>query len=135
MPGDDLLYEKVVPEGQGSYCRHCQKQVLQRDLSVLAVQEHAARSSGTQLHILDAFTGCGIRALRYASEVPGVTSVIANDLDQRAVKAVCTNAKHSDVADSILSTTQEPAAGLMQRLHLNFMKPLKSERRFVLCRL
>lgn len=48
--------------------------------------------------ILDALSATGLRAVRYALEVPNVIQVIANDIDQTAVVAIKENAKLNGVS-------------------------------------
>ncbi|KXJ92418.1 N2,N2-dimethylguanosine tRNA methyltransferase [Microdochium bolleyi] len=76
--------------------------------------------SGRQLKaphftILDALSATGLRALRYAQEIPFVTSVTANDLTADAVEAIKRNADHNGVASKI-TATQGDARGHMYNL-------------------
>jgi tRNA (guanine26-N2/guanine27-N2)-dimethyltransferase len=75
------------------------KQELNRDLSVVAFQ--AFFSSVENLSFCDAFTGCGIRALRYAKEVPHVGEVVACDMNQQAVLLTEFNVKKSKLGRKI----------------------------------
>ncbi|MHA2407867.1 MAG: hypothetical protein ACXACA_05810, partial [Candidatus Ranarchaeia archaeon] len=59
------------------------KQELNRDLSILAFSTFF--SSSENLSFCDAFTGCGIRSLRYATEVPNVQEIIACDTNPQAI--------------------------------------------------
>ena len=85
-------------------------QRLQRDLSILALQQYAA---ARPLTLLDAMTGGGVRAIRYLGET-SVSHVIANDIDVRAVTAVRENATLSGVTGDCFEVTQSPAVALMQ---------------------
>ncbi|KAI1302492.1 S-adenosyl-L-methionine-dependent methyltransferase [Xylaria venustula] len=51
--------------------------------------------------ILDALSATGLRALRYAQELPFVTSVTANDLTPSAVEAIRRNAEHNGVESKV----------------------------------
>ncbi|KAI1079473.1 dimethylguanosine tRNA methyltransferase [Whalleya microplaca] len=62
--------------------------------------------------ILDALSATGLRALRYAQELPFVTSVTANDLTPSAVEAIKRNAAHNGV-ESKLNATQGDARAHM----------------------
>ncbi|KAK5628485.1 hypothetical protein RRF57_004200 [Xylaria bambusicola] len=53
--------------------------------------------------VLDALSATGLRALRYARELPFVTSVTANDLSPSAVEAIRRNAQHNGVESKIVS--------------------------------
>ncbi|KAI9723099.1 MAG: RNA methyltransferase tRNA(m5U54)methyltransferase [Chrysothrix sp. TS-e1954] len=49
--------------------------------------------------ILDALSATGLRALRYAKEVPSATQITANDLSSKATDAIKTNVKYNDTED------------------------------------
>lgn len=51
--------------------------------------------------ILDALSATGLRALRYAQELPFVTSVTANDLTPTAVEAIKRNVKHNGIESKV----------------------------------
>lgn len=51
--------------------------------------------------ILDALSATGLRALRYAQEMPFVTKVTANDLDASAVQSIKLNVLHNDLEGKI----------------------------------
>ncbi len=64
--------------------------------------------------ILDALSASGLRALRYAHEIPFVTSVTANDLSHSASKSIKQNVDYNEVQDKV-SVTNEDALALMYR--------------------
>ena len=51
--------------------------------------------------ILDALSATGLRALRYAQEMPFVTKVTANDLDASAVESIKLNVRHNNLEGKI----------------------------------
>ena len=55
--------------------------------------------------ILDALSATGLRALRYAKEIPMATSIIANDLSHSATASIKRNIEHNKLADKITPTT------------------------------
>ncbi|RVX68614.1 hypothetical protein B0A52_07041 [Exophiala mesophila] len=55
----------------------------------------------TQFTILDALSATGLRALRYAQEIPFATKVVANDLSPEAVKAINLNVEHNGLKGKI----------------------------------
>lgn len=55
--------------------------------------------------ILDALSATGLRALRYAKEIPFVSSITANDLLAKATRQITINAKHNAVDDKIRVVT------------------------------
>lgn len=64
--------------------------------------------------ILDALSASGLRALRYALEIPFLTSVVANDLSASAAESIKLNVEHNGVADKV-SVTNDDALALMYR--------------------
>jgi tRNA (guanine26-N2/guanine27-N2)-dimethyltransferase len=58
---------------------------LNRDLSVAALQRFR-HEKNDDISICDAFAGTGIRGIRYAKEVSGVSNVVVNDFNPLAVR-------------------------------------------------
>lgn len=65
-----------------------------------------------RFRILDALSATGLRALRYASEIPFATAIVANDRDKNAAKSIKLNVEHSKLSSKI-STTNSDALGHM----------------------
>ncbi|KAK0643243.1 N2,N2-dimethylguanosine tRNA methyltransferase [Cercophora newfieldiana] len=57
--------------------------------------------TGPRFTILDALSASGLRALRYAQEIPFLTSVTSNDLLPTAVESIKLNVKHNRLEDKI----------------------------------
>lgn len=57
--------------------------------------------------ILDALSATGLRALRYAREIPMATTVTANDLSSSATASIKLNAEHNKLSDKINPTTSD----------------------------
>jgi tRNA (guanine26-N2/guanine27-N2)-dimethyltransferase len=55
--------------------------------------------------ILDALSATGLRALRYAKEIPFATDVTANDMSQKAVDSIKLNVKHNKLENTITAKT------------------------------
>jgi tRNA (guanine26-N2/guanine27-N2)-dimethyltransferase len=55
--------------------------------------------------ILDALSATGLRALRFAQEIPFVTSVIANDMSEKATASIALNIKHNKLEDKVKANT------------------------------
>lgn len=66
----------------------------------------------TKFRILDALSATGLRALRYAQEIPFATSVVANDMDRNATKSIALNVEHNRLTSKI-STNVGNAIGYM----------------------
>ncbi|ROW02197.1 hypothetical protein VSDG_02522 [Cytospora chrysosperma] len=71
-----------------------------------------AREIKPSFTILDALSATGLRALRYAQEIPFVTKVTANDLDPSAVESIRRNIMHNKLEDKI-EVTKGDALGHM----------------------
>jgi tRNA (guanine26-N2/guanine27-N2)-dimethyltransferase len=74
-----------------------------------ATQESESKVEGPsspKFRILDALSATGLRALRYAHELPFVSAVTANDLSTKAIEAIALNIKHNR-----LETKIHPIAG------------------------
>lgn len=54
-----------------------------------------------KFQILDALSATGLRALRYAKEVPLATTIVSNDLSPLAVEAVKVNIKYNNVEEIV----------------------------------
>lgn len=55
--------------------------------------------------ILDALSATGLRALRYAKEIPFATSITSNDMSKNAVESIKLNIKHNKLEDTIKPNT------------------------------
>ncbi|KAF1842211.1 TRM-domain-containing protein [Cucurbitaria berberidis CBS 394.84] len=55
--------------------------------------------------ILDALSATGLRALRYAQEIPFATAITANDMSQKAVDSIGLNVKHNKLEEKITPNT------------------------------
>ncbi|KAL8928995.1 MAG: hypothetical protein Q9208_001438 [Pyrenodesmia sp. 3 TL-2023] len=60
--------------------------------------------------ILDALSATGLRALRYAKEIPQVTSVTANDLSPSATASIRLNVAYNELAGKVSPTTGDARA-------------------------
>lgn len=76
---------------------------------------HANGSSkGPKFRILDALSATGLRALRYAHEIPFATSVTGNDLSPSAVEAMKLNIKHNRLEHKITPVIGNAVAHMYQ---------------------
>lgn len=55
--------------------------------------------------ILDALSATGLRALRYAKEIPMATSIVANDLSHSASASIKLNVEYNRVSDKVIPNT------------------------------
>ena len=63
-----------------------------------------------EFRVLDALSATGLRALRYAHELPFVTSVTANDLSRQATDAIKLNVKHNKLEEKVKTATSNANA-------------------------
>ncbi|KAJ5101454.1 hypothetical protein NUU61_003676 [Penicillium alfredii] len=63
--------------------------------------EAQSNSSTASFTILDALSATGLRALRYASEIPFVTKVVANDLSDSAIQSMKVNIEYNELQNRI----------------------------------
>ena len=68
-------------------------------------EELLPRSAQPTFRILDALSATGLRALRYAKEIPMATTITANDVSASATASIKLNAEHNKVSDKINPTT------------------------------
>ena len=66
-----------------------------------ATTDEHGKHKGLSLKILDALSASGLRALRYAKELPLPTYITANDLSFPATKAIKLNVEHNRVEDQV----------------------------------
>ncbi|KAI9866220.1 MAG: RNA methyltransferase tRNA(m5U54)methyltransferase, partial [Pleopsidium flavum] len=84
------------------------------DYGLPAAANHNAMSERTtskpwkpNFTILDALSATGLRALRYAKEIPFVTSVTANDLSKEATASIQLNIQNNKLQDRIFPVTSD----------------------------
>jgi tRNA (guanine26-N2/guanine27-N2)-dimethyltransferase len=76
--------------------------------------------------ILDALSATGLRALRYAQEIPFTTSITANDLEEAATKTISLNVLHNKQGNKIKAVTGDARAH-MYNLASDYCKDDKGE--------
>ncbi|KAI9139115.1 N2,N2-dimethylguanosine tRNA methyltransferase [Paraphysoderma sedebokerense] len=63
--------------------------------------------------ILEALAATGLRSVRYSKEIEGIKHIIANDLEQDAVKSIERNMKFNNVPDGLIRSSRSDANTLM----------------------
>lgn len=76
--------------------------------------------------ILDALSASGLRALRYAHEIPFLTKVTANDLLKVATKSIQRNAVHNKLVDKINVSNDDALAHMYQLIVDELRRPKPS---------
>ena len=64
----------------------------------------------TRFRILDALSATGLRALRYAKEIPMTTSVVANDLSPKATESIQRNVSFNNLGEKVTALTGDARA-------------------------
>ena len=59
------------------------------------------------LRVLEALAASGLRSIRYALEVPGVESILANDFSMEAYKNICRNIEENGVTHLVSPSCKE----------------------------
>lgn len=94
-------------------------QEVNRDLSVLVLrlfaeqmrQERGEKFDG--ITILEALSATGLRSVRYWKEVPGIKSIVANDIETAAVKNIRRNVHFNGISDTQIIPNQGDARAVM----------------------
>lgn len=127
LSGFDMLSPKKPPQGHEELVEGLARvvfkrgqvfynpaQVVNRDLSVLVLRWLQRERQHAPLRILEALSATGLRAIRYALEVPNVTHVLANDLDPTAVQTILRNVAHNgNPVTSIVTSNCGDAVNVM----------------------
>lgn len=77
-----------------------------------ATGDTASTTKRIPFAILDALSATGLRALRYAKEIPFATNIVANDLSPTSVQSIDLNIRHNKVEDKVHSNLGD-ARGFM----------------------
>ena len=95
----------------GQEQKHGQEEVQQQEDKVTengngeqqqpASESHPEQNTPPSFTILDALSATGLRALRYASEIPFSTCVVANDLSPSAIQSMKTNVEYNGLGEKI----------------------------------
>ena len=73
---------------------------LNRDISVLALQAYQ-RMANREISICEPLTSSGVRGVRFAAEIQGVSKVLINDISTRAVNLAKHNVQMNKLEDRI----------------------------------
>lgn len=81
------------------------KETAECDISVDQQQPGIKYEDG--ISILEALSATGLRSIRYAKEIPGVKSIIANDLSAKAATDINNNIALNDIGHLITSSQND----------------------------
>ncbi|GAB0490816.1 hypothetical protein MMPV_002054 [Pyropia vietnamensis] len=94
-------------------------QVVNRDLSILTLRHTVAalraehEAPNETYTVLEGLAASGLRSLRYHLEVPGLSTVTANDMDPAAVATITRNVAHNGVSPRVVVPSCADAVALM----------------------
>jgi tRNA (guanine26-N2/guanine27-N2)-dimethyltransferase len=66
-----------------------------------------------RITVLEALSATGLRAIRYALEIPAIQAVLANDMSPSAIKAIQQNIAHNNIPPNLVQATCSDANALM----------------------
>lgn len=73
--------------------------------------------------ILDALSATGLRAIRYAKEIPRATSIVANDLSPQATSSINLNVEYNKVSEKVRATSGDARTHMYDSAARNPSKP------------
>ena len=79
---------------------------LNRDMAVLALQAYQ-RMVGREISVCEPLTGCGIRGVRFATEVQGVRKVVVNDINLEAARLAEFNVERNKLSKRVLVMNED----------------------------
>ncbi|MGQ9530553.1 MAG: tRNA (guanine(10)-N(2))-dimethyltransferase [Candidatus Bathycorpusculaceae bacterium] len=86
---------------------------LNRDVAVLALQAYQ-RTVNREIVVCEPLAGCGVRGIRFATEVKGVKKVLINDINEKAFQLARANVKMNKL-DKRVVVKNEDANRLLSR--------------------
>ncbi|VDK74624.1 unnamed protein product [Litomosoides sigmodontis] len=92
--------------------KKCNGQTDNAEPPVKRSRKHGVRDD-SEVRILDALSASGLRAIRFAKEVPFVAKIIANDFSEQAVTAMNKNIEINDVQNLVESRCGDAVDAMM----------------------
>ena len=74
----------------------------------------AAAAAPQGIRVLEGLSATGLRAVRYAKEIPGIREVVANDFSKGAVESIERNIAHNKVGDKVTASHGDAALVMYQ---------------------
>ncbi|KAL2141282.1 hypothetical protein VTI28DRAFT_2617 [Corynascus sepedonium] len=134
MEMQDATEERTQEDSAGA--KHPGEAVAEVDADAPASNNaEAKKEPRIPFTILDALSASGLRALRYAHEIPFATTITANDILKTAAEAIERNAIHNGLRDKINISVDDAMAHMysllvreLRRVSLSKNKPGASEK-------
>ncbi len=104
IAAEEQVAEEDVPEHQAP------EKPTETEHPAETTETPAKKDPALTFKILDALSASGLRALRYAHEIPFATSVTANDILKKAAEAIERNAAHNGLSDKIKVSVDDAMA-------------------------
>lgn len=105
-PKEDKVFYNPIQQFNRDLSMICAQTWLQQWKDTSKKRKGAKRPKISEendfVRVLEALSATGLRAIRYAHEVPQVQKVVANDLLADAVKLIKRSAEHNGLADKVL---------------------------------
>jgi tRNA (guanine26-N2/guanine27-N2)-dimethyltransferase len=70
-----------------------------------------------KITVLEALSATGLRAIRYALEIPRISTVYANDMSPSAITAIHRNIAHNNLPEGVIEATCSDANAIMYSRH------------------
>ena len=105
---NDVFYNPVQEFNRDLTCAVIQNFINQRD------SENDDQETGG-ITVLEGLAASGLRSIRFAKEISGIKSIVANDWSRQAVESIERNVEHNNVADVV--TAHNGDASLLMYKH------------------
>ncbi|ADY01530.1 tRNA (guanine-N(2)-)-methyltransferase [Vulcanisaeta moutnovskia 768-28] len=88
---------------------------VNRSLSIAIINGYVNYTGKSNIIICEPLSGTGVRAIRYAREINGVSKVISNDISERAYELIRMNIDRNGLSD-IINVHKDDANNLLLRI-------------------
>jgi tRNA (guanine26-N2/guanine27-N2)-dimethyltransferase len=79
---------------------------LNRDIAVLALQAYQ-RTLNREICVCEPLAGCGIRGIRFATEVEGVEKVVINDINAKAFQLASHSVRINELSERVIVKNED----------------------------
>ena len=76
---------------------------------------NAEEGRADKITLLEALSASGLRSIRYAKEIPGLSDIVANDFSKKAVESIERNVSANGVSDVVRASNADAAALMYSR--------------------